>query len=121
MEQVTLVLGASPRPERHSNKAVLRLQKYSYPVIAVGLKEEYIGNIRIRKGMPTDPGQVHTIALYLGAGNQKQYYDYIISLKPVRIIFNPGTINPELAELASRNGIKTVNDCVLDMLNCGRY
>lgn len=121
MEQVTLVLGASTRPERFSHKAVLRLQKFSYPVIALGLREDYIGNIRIRKGMPDDLGPVHTIAMYLGAANQKQYYDYIISLKPVRIIFNPGTINPEFADLARRSGIMTVNDCVLVMLNCGRY
>ena len=121
MEKVTLVLGASNRPERFSNKAVLKLLKFSYPVIALGLREEYIGSIRIRKGMPDDLGPVHTIAMYLGAANQKKYYNYILSLKPARIIFNPGTINSELAELARGNGIETVNDCVLVMLNCGRY
>jgi len=121
MEQLTLVLGASAKPERFSNKAVLRLQKLNYPVIALGLRDDYIGSIRIRQGMPADLGPVHTLAMYLGARNQKQYYDYIISIKPVRIIFNPGTINPELTDLACRNGIRTVNDCVLTMLNCGRY
>ncbi|HAM09099.1 MAG: CoA-binding protein [Bacteroidetes bacterium GWE2_41_25] len=121
MEKITLVLGASTKPERFSNKAIKRLQKLNYPVIALGLREDYIGELRILKGMPQDLGPVHTIALYLGAGNQKQYYDYIISLKPRRIIFNPGTINFELTALAQKNGIETINDCLLDMLNLGSY
>jgi predicted CoA-binding protein len=121
MEKVTLVLGASPKSERFSNKAVKKLQKYSYPVIAIGLREEYIGIVKIRKGMPSDLGPVHTIALYLGAPSQKQFYNYILSLKPKRIIFNPGTLNPELAEMARENGIETIIDCVLVMLNSGRY
>jgi predicted CoA-binding protein len=121
MEKVTLVLGASPKPERFSYKAILRLQKYNHPVIALGLRDEFIGDIKILKGMPSNLGPVHTITLYLGAPNQKKYYDYILSLKPERIIFNPGTENPELSQLASKSGIVTVNDCVLVMLNSGRY
>lgn len=121
MEKVTLVLGASTKVERFSYKAVIRLQKYNYPVIALGLREGFIGNLRIRNGMPADLGPVHTIAMYLGAANQKQYYDFILNLKPRRIIFNPGTLNPELAEMALRNSIESINDCVLVMLNCGRY
>ncbi len=121
MDKVTLVLGASPKPERFSNKAVKRLLKHNYPVIAIGLREEYIDKIKIRKGMPEDLGPIHTVALYLGADNQKAYYNYILSLNPERIIFNPGTLNPELAELAKKNGIETVNGCVLVMLNKNRY
>jgi uncharacterized protein len=121
MEKVTLVLGASPKPERFSNKAVKKLQKHNFTVIAIGLREEYIGKLKIRKGMPADLGPVHTIALYLGITAQKQYYNYILSLKPKRIIFNPGTINPELADIAGKAGIEAINDCVLVMLNSGRY
>jgi len=121
MEKVTLVLGASPKPERYSNKAVKRLLKYNYDVVAIGLREEFIDRIRIRKGMPEDLGPVHTVALYLGPDNQRPYYDYIISLNPKRIIFNPGTVNPELANLARKKGIQTVNGCVLVMLSKGKY
>jgi predicted CoA-binding protein len=121
MDKVTLVLGASPKPHRFSYKAVTRLQKYNYTVIAIGLREAFIGKTRILTGMPSDLGPVHTVALYLGPQNQKKYYDFILSLKPERIIFNPGTVNPELADLALKNGIQTVNDCVLVMLNSGRY
>ena len=121
MEKVTLVIGASPKPERFSNKAVKRLLKYKYPVLAIGLREEYIEKIKIRKGMPDDLGTIHTVAMYLGPANQKPYYNYILSLNPQRIIFNPGTINHEFSELAKKRGIQTVNDCVLVMLSKGRY
>jgi hypothetical protein len=121
MEKITLVLGASPNPERFAYKAVKSLQKKKIPVIAVGRREADISGIRIRKGMPADLGYVHTITLYMSAKYQKEYFDYILSLKPRRIIFNPGTINPELAEAAKLKGIEVVNDCILVMLNNGKF
>lgn len=121
MEKITLVLGASPNPERFAYKAVKSLQKKKIPVIAVGRREAEINGTRIRKGMPTDIGFVHTITLYLSAKNQADYFDYILSLKPKRIIFNPGTTNPELAEAAIKNRIEVVNDCILVMLNNGKF
>jgi uncharacterized protein len=71
--------------------------------------------------MPTDIGPVHTVTLYMNAKNQKEYYDYILSLNPKRIVFNPGTINPELAEKARNSGIEVVEDCLLIMLNTGKF
>ncbi len=117
----TLILGASPNPERYSYKAVQSLASRGYPVHAVGLRESLIGNIVIIKGKPADLGQVHTIGLYLGPKNQAEYYEYIISLRPARLIFNPGTWNLELATIAGMQGIEIVDDCILAMLNCGHY
>lgn len=119
--KTTLVLGASPRPERFSNEAVRTLLRSNITVIAVGKRETDLGYIRIRKGMPRDISGVHTVTLYLSAKNQKEYYDYILSLKPSRIIFNPGTFNPELARIAVINGITVVNECILVMLSNGTY
>ena len=121
MKKTTLVLGASPKPERFSNEAIRSLQKNKIPVIALGRRVADLGDIKIRKGMPDDITGVHTIALYLSAANQKEYYSYILSLKPKRIIFNPGTVNPELEDLALKNGIEVVNDCLLVMLNRGLF
>lgn len=64
---------------------------------------------------------IDTVTLYLNANNQKEYYDYIIALHPKRIIFNPGTENEELAELAIQNDIKPLEACTLVMLNTGQY
>lgn len=121
MEKVTLVLGASPNPDRFSYKAVKSLQRRNVPVIAVGRRDADLGNLKIRKGMPEGLGFVHTIAMYMSAKNQKEYYNYILSLHPKRIIFNPGTINPELAEIARRESIEIVDGCLLVMLNTGKF
>lgn len=121
MEKRTLVLGASPKPSRFAYKAVRSLQRREIPVIAIGRKDIDLEGLKIRTGQPLDIGPVHTITLYLNARNQREYYDYIIMLKPERIIFNPGTINPELAELAMQNEIEVIVDCMLVMLANGKF
>ena len=116
----TVVLGASANPSRYSNIAINRLSAYKHPVIAVGLREGKVGNVDIVTGQPEEE-TVDTVTLYLNANNQKQYYDYILSLHPRRIIFNPGAENDELEELAIKNGIKTMEACTLVMLSTGQY
>ena len=121
MEKITLVLGASPNPERYSFRAVRTLQCRNIPVIAIGRRDFNNDNLIIRKGMPEDIGTVHTVTMYLSAKNQKEYYDYILSLHPKRIIFNPGTTNDEFAEVLRNKGIEVINDCMLVMLDCGKF
>jgi predicted CoA-binding protein len=122
IDKTTLVLGASPNPERYSNRAVKTLQKKSIPVIAIGKREYHMDGLNIIKGMPNDIGPVHTIALYLNAKNQEEYYEYILSLNPQRIIFNPGTSNEEFEELLSQTtDIEVCTDCMLAMLACGQF
>ena len=121
MEKVTLVMGASANPERFSYEAIRSLQRRNIPVIAIGRKDVDNEGLKIRKGMPLDIGVIHTVSLYMNVKIQKEYYSYILSLRPKRIIFNPGTKNPEFAERAKREGIEVVNDCMLVMLNAGRF
>lgn len=64
---------------------------------------------------------VDTVTLYLNPANQRQYYDYILSLNPKRIIFNPGTENEELERLAKEKGIGTMEACTLVLLSTGQY
>lgn len=100
MEKVTLVLGASSNPERVAYQAVKSLKKRGIPLIALGRREYEDKDLKIVKEMPADIRHVHTVTLYLSPGNQKEYYNIILSLNPKRIIFNPGSQNPELARLA---------------------
>lgn len=120
MEKVTVVLGASPNPERYSNRAVKKLLEKQIPVVAIGKKESEIDSVLIRKGMP-DIGTVHTVTLYLNAKNQEEYYDYVLSLNPKRVIFNPGTMNEEFEEILRKEDIEVVTDCMLAMLVCGQF
>jgi predicted CoA-binding protein len=116
----TMVLGASTNPERYAFRATQRLARHGHEVIPVGLKEGDIGGISIMQGQPEVPN-LDTITLYLGPERQRDYYDYILSLQPKRIIFNPGTENPELAQLGEKQGIEIVEGCTLVMLSIGTY
>ena len=116
----TLVLGASPNPDRYSNLAVKRLRMRGHPVVAVGVKEGSIADVEIQKGQPAE-NEIDTVTMYLNPLRQKEYYDYIINLKPKRIIFNPGAENSELEELANKNNIEPIEACTLVMLSTGQY
>ena len=121
MEQKkTLVLGASQNPARYSYLAINRLRSKQQPVVAIGKKTGKVEDVEIETGQPALK-DVDTVTLYLNAQNQKQYYDYILSLHPKRIIFNPGAENSELEALAEANGIKTMEACTLVLLSTGQY
>lgn len=115
-----MVIGASQNPGRYSNMAVRKLAAHQHPVVAIGRRPGNIGQIEIQKGHP-DQQDIDTVTLYLNPSNQKEYYDYILSLNPNRIIFNPGTENDELYHLAKTKGIKTMEACTLVMLSTGQY
>jgi predicted CoA-binding protein len=120
MNKKTVVLGASENPSRYSNMAVKKLAEHDHDVIAIGRRPGKVDGIEITKEHPEVTG-VDTVTLYLNPENQKAYYNYILSLKPKRIIFNPGAENIELEELAEKNGIKTQEACTLVLLSTGQY
>ena len=116
----TLVLGASKNPQRYSYLAMHKLKAHGHLVMAIGKREGSVNDIEIVTGTPAFK-DVDTVTLYLNPTNQKPYYDYIISLNPKRIIFNPGTENEELVSLAQQNGIKVLDACTLVMLSTNQY
>ena len=120
MQKKTVVLGASQNEERYSNMAVKKLVAHKHPVTAIGNKEGIINDIKIIKDNPSI-NDVDTVTLYLNPQNQKPYYDYILSLNPKRIIFNPGTENEELEKIANEKGIKTMEACTLVLLSTNQY
>jgi predicted CoA-binding protein len=116
----TVVLGASDNPARYSYLAINRLTAHGHPVTAIGKKTGQVNGVPIITDHPPLTG-TDTITLYLNAQNQKTYYDYILSLHPKRIIFNPGAENPELEELARQNNIQPLDACTLVLLSTGQY
>jgi predicted CoA-binding protein len=116
----TLVIGASENPVRYSNLAIERLRQHNHEVVALGLKDGEAHGVKIQKKKEQFI-DIDTITLYLNPSRQKELYDYILSLNPRRIIFNPGTENPELENLAEEKGIETVEACTLVMLSIGNY
>ena len=117
---ITVVLGASPNPIRFSHKAVKSLLRHDREVVAVGFRDGLIEEEEILVGQP-EIHDVHTVSIYIGSSRQTEYYDYIISLKPKRVIFNPGTVNPEFMAKLKNQDIEPVNACMLVMLNEGEF
>jgi predicted CoA-binding protein len=120
MKPATLVLGASENEERYSNKAIKKLLLHHYPVIAIGQRAGEVNGVTIQTGMPIIES-VDTVTLYIGPQNQPPFYNYLMALKPRRIIFNPGTENQELITLAHENNIITEEACTLVLLSTDQY
>ncbi|RUA30866.1 MAG: CoA-binding protein [Bacteroidetes bacterium] len=122
MSKKTVIIGATTNPSRYAYFAAERLTNAGHEIVPIGIKKgEVFGEeiLDIRKSPQVE--DVETITLYLGARHQPEYYDYILNLNPKRIIFNPGTENPELVKLANTKGIETENACTLVMLGSGVY
>lgn len=120
MKKKTLVIGASNNPSRYSFLAINKLVIHGHPVEAIGLKEAVVAGIPIQTEKVPFEG-VDTVTLYLNSKRQQEYYDYILSLKPNRVIFNPGTENPELYSLLKENSIELEVGCTLIMLGTNQY
>lgn len=116
----TLVLGASANPGRYSCMAIKKLVEAGQSVVGIGLKEEEVAGIKIHtKQIPLK--NIDTVTLYLNPSRQKEYYNYITGIQPKRVIFNPGTENPEFYQLLRSNNIQVEVACTLVMLSMKQY
>lgn len=116
----TLVLGASLKPEKYSYAAISKLVEKGHSVLAIGQRAGEVMGIKIHtKAIPVK--NIDTITLYLNPTRQKEYYNYIVEAKPKRVIFNPGTHNPEFYQLLESNSIKVEIACTLVLLATNQY
>lgn len=120
MIKKTLVIGASTNPSRYSYLAMQQLIANGHLVIGVGKKEGEVNGVKITasKILYKD---VDTVTLYLSKKNQQEFYDYIVSLNPKRVLFNPGTENEELENLLTKHHIAFEQACTLVLLSTGQY
>lgn len=123
MSKSTLILGASSNPSRYAYLASERLQEEGHEVIALGKRQGDSAGIPIHDNADTLalPEDLDTITLYLNPQRQKEYYDWLVKAKPKRVIFNPGTENPELAQKLKEANIEPVFACTLVMLASRMY
>lgn len=119
--KTTLVLGASPNPERYAFKAVNLLRQHGHDVVLVGIKKGNIDGNEITDDKKNIPQNIDTITLYLGPQHQEEWFDYILKVNPKRIIFNPGTENETLELLAQEHNIAIEQACTLVLLHTGQY
>ncbi len=116
----TLVIGGSLKPERYSNKAINKLLDYGHQVYSIGLREGEVNGVKIETGL-SDFKEIDTVTMYLGESRQNDYFDYILHLKPQRVIFNPGAENHDFAKTLKKNNIEVIEHCTLVMLDYGLF
>jgi predicted CoA-binding protein len=116
----TLVLGATTKPDRYAFKAINMLVDKGHSVLAIGQNTGEVAGIKIHtKAIPLK--NIDTVTLYLNPVRQREYYNYIIETKPKRVLFNPGTENPEFYQLLQSNGIQVEIACTLVLLTTNQY
>ena len=120
MNKTTLVIGASLKEDRYSNKAIKRLRNNKIPVVAIGLRKGVVEDVSIEVEKIAFKN-IHTVTLYLNPKRQEEYYNYILGLQPKRVIFNPGTENMEFVALLQKNNIESEIACTLVLLGLKQY
>lgn len=118
----TLLVGATSNPERYAFMAARMLNDYGHEIVPIGIKKEIVLGKEILNLREKPPLQdIDTITLYVGPQNQPEWYDYLLSLKPKRIIFNPGTENDVFEKMAEGQNVEVVEGCTLVMLRSNQY
>ncbi len=122
MNKPTVVLGANTNPEKYAYKAVEFLQSIHQPVFPVGIRPGEVKGLPILQDFSHLKNEdVHTVTLYVNPTNQTHWYKQILDLNPKRVIFNPGTENPEFEEMLEEKGIEVEEACTLVMVRTGVY
>lgn len=118
----TVIIGATDNPDRAAYHASEMLTAYKHEIVPVGInKGNLLGKEILDLRKKPEINAVDTVTLYIGTQRQPEWYDYILSLHPKRIIFNPGTENPEFEKLAEENGIEATEGCTMVMLRSGQF
>ena len=118
----TVIVGASTNPGRYAYIAASMLSEYGHPIVPIGIKKgEVFGQSILDIRSKPVIEEVDTITLYIGPQHQPEWYDYLLSLKPKRIIFNPGTENADFEQMAEDNGVEALEACTLVMLRTHQF
>ncbi len=122
MNKKTVIIGATTNPSRYAYLASEMLTQYGHPIVPVSIKKgEVLGNEILDLRSKPEIKDVDTVTLYIGPRHQPEWYDYILSLKPKRVIFNPGTENNEFIDKINKSGAEALEACTLVMLRSGQY
>ncbi len=118
----TVIIGATENKSRYAYLAAQMLDEHQIEFVPVGIKRGLVfGKEILDLRQRPQITNVHTITLYINPNNQLEWYDYILSLEPKRVIFNPGTENPQLEKLLNEKGIDSLEACTLVMLRTNQF
>lgn len=118
----TVIIGASPNPERYSYMAAQMLKQYGHEFIPVGVKRgELFGQPILNHDQLSKLDEIDTVTLYVSGRNQAGLEKHVLELNPKRVIFNPGAENIDFEDVLKEKGIEVVEGCTLVMLRSGQY
>ena len=116
-----VVLGASPKPTRHSYRAVQLLGDQGYRVIPVHPKASRVDRVPVVNDMLSIQGPVHTLTMYVGPERSRGMIGDILALAPGRVILNPGTESRDLERALKDARIPHEHACTLVLLRTGQF
>ncbi|MFM8742616.1 MAG: CoA-binding protein [Cytophagales bacterium] len=118
----TVIIGATTRKDRYAYLAAEMLTEYHHEIVPVGIKKgEVFGKAILEIQTQPEVQDVDTVTMYIGPQHQPEHYQYILSLKPKRVIFNPGTENSEFEKMVEQSGAEAIEACTLVMLRSRQY
>ncbi|MCA4900938.1 MAG: CoA-binding protein [Bacteroidota bacterium] len=118
----TVIIGATTNKDRYAYLAAEMLTEYHHEIVPVGIKKgEVFGKAILEIQTRPEVQDVDTVTMYIGPQHQPEHYQYILSLKPKRVIFNPGTENNEFEKMVEQSGAEAIEACTLVMLRSRQY
>jgi predicted CoA-binding protein len=118
----TVIIGATSNPSRYAYLAADMLTQYGHEIVPIGVRKgEVLGKDILDIHSKPQIDAVDTVTLYINPQRQEPWRDYILSLKPKRIIFNPGTENPDFEQEAEEKGTEALEACTLVMLRSKQF
>jgi predicted CoA-binding protein len=119
--ETVVVLGANPKPERYSNKAIRSLLEHGHRVIPVHPLIREIAGVSVAKDLSQIQERVNTLTLYVNPEKGQELLKDMVDLRPDRVIMNPGTESDEIEEHLIANGISVIRACTLVLLRTGQF
>jgi len=120
MKKEVVVLGASTNKERYSNKLIHQLIANGFSPIPVGRRKGEIAGITILTELP-EGKDFYAISLYLNANNQADYVEFILESNTEKVIFNPGSENPDLMKRLAQKDKFAEEACSLVQMSLGIF
>jgi predicted CoA-binding protein len=121
MSETVAVIGASPKPERYSNKAIRLLREYGHSVLPVNPVQKEIEGLAVTPSIDALPRNVDTVTMYVSPAHSDPLLPALLKLKPRRVIFNPGAENPALERELELAGIQVEDACTLVLLRTRQF
>lgn len=121
MKEKVAILGASHNPERYAYKAFKMLQEYGHDPVPVNPGRVEIEGKKVFPALGAIDFPIDTLTMYVGPAISTSLANDILALRPKRVIFNPGSENPELEKKLEQKGVQVLEACTLVLLRTNQF